>query len=157
MKSHELKSLQTLRQLREQRAGAQLAAQRQRCRESDAAVDAARERLHQHREASAREAEKLYGRFSEGLSVKAWLAAQAQLSELDDHQDTLLDGLDDACLTHQQQEAARETLRVAHVAKQRQVDAWASLVQGHEQGQRRQGEAREEADDLFAPLLDIKP
>ncbi|MDF0733071.1 hypothetical protein P0Y43_20470 [Pseudomonas entomophila] len=157
MNVHDLKNLQALRELREQRASSQLAAQRQRCRESHAALDDARERLRQHREASAREAEKLYGRFSEGLSVKAWLAVELRLAELEDDQQSLLGSLDDAHQRHAEQEASRETLRVAHAARQRQADAWDAMVQRHAQGERRAGELREEADDLFAPLSDIAP
>lgn len=157
MKSHELKSLQTLRQLREQRASAQLAAQRQLCRETHAALDDARQRLCLARETSVLEAEKLYGRFSEGLSVKAWLAAQVHLSELEDEQETLLGNLDEAHDYHQQQEQTQESLRLAHVARQRQADAWDSLVEDHALGERRIGEAQDEGEDLFAPLLDLTP
>ncbi|MHC6226890.1 type III secretion system stalk subunit SctO [Pseudomonas sp. X10] len=157
MNDHELKSLHALRQLREQRASSQLAAQRQRCRETHQALDEARERLHQHREASAREAESLYGRFSDGMSVQALLAAQARLEELEDAQQALLGGVDEVSQALVEQEHSREALRVAHAARQRQVDAWQALVDGYAQGERRAGESREEAEDLFAPLRDIAP
>ncbi|MGE7991688.1 hypothetical protein ACQKPE_11665 [Pseudomonas sp. NPDC089554] len=157
MNAHDLKNLQALRQLREQRAGSQLAAQRMRCRESHAALDDARERLHQHREAAAHEAEKLYGRFSEGLSVSAWLAAQLRLDELESDQQALLGGIDQAHADLAHQEQARSALQVMHAQRQRQVEAWDDVVRQHTQGERRAGERREDSDDLFAPLADIAP
>ncbi|MFB4392305.1 MULTISPECIES: hypothetical protein [unclassified Pseudomonas] len=157
MNAHDLKNLQALRQLREQRASSQLAAQRVRCRESHAALDDARERLHLHREAAAREAEKLYGRFSEGLSVSAWLAAQLRLGELEDDQQALLGGIDRAHADLAHQEQARAALQGVHAQRQRQVEAWDDVVRRHAHGERRAGELREDSDDLFAPLAGIAP
>lgn len=157
MNDHDLKNLQALRQLREQRAGSQLAAQRTHCRESHAVLDAARERLHQHREAAAREAEKLYGRFSEGLSVSAWLAVQWRLGELEDDQQALLGGVEQAHAQWAHHEQARTALQVLHGQRQRQVEAWDYVLRQHAHGERRAGERREDSEDLFAPLADIKP
>lgn len=157
MKSHELRNLNALRQLREQRASGQLAAQQQRCRETHEVLDDAREKLRLHRESLAREAEKLYGRFSEGLSINAWHEAQARLAELEDDQQQLESGVQQARQTLDGQEQERDVFRIARAARQRQADAWQMLVDGREQGERREGELREEDDDVFAPLSGLVP
>jgi flagellar biosynthesis chaperone FliJ len=152
MNSHDLRNLHALRQLREQRASSQLAAQQQRCRETNVALDDAKEKLRLHRESIAREAEKLYGRFSEGLSINAWHEAQERLAELEDDNQQLQSGVAEVTQLLDGQEQEREVFRIARAARQRQADAWQVLVDGREQGERRENEQREEADDLFAPL-----
>lgn len=152
MKSHELRNLHAVRQLREQRASSQLAAQQQRCRETHDVLDDAKEKLRLHRESIAREAEQLYGRFSEGLSINAWHAAQERLAELEDDGQQLESSVQEVRQVLDDQEQEREVFRIARAARQRQADAWQVLVDGREQGERREGEQREEADDLFAPL-----
>jgi hypothetical protein len=148
MKTNELRSLQALRQLREQRASSQFAAQQQRCRETHDALDDAREKLRLHREAVAREAEKVYGLFSEGLSINAWHAAQAHLEDLSDSQQRLEGGVDEVAQTLEVQEQEREVFRLARMARQRQSEACESLLEGRVQNERRAGEHREEADDI---------
>lgn len=148
MKTNDLRSLQALRQLREQRASSQLAAQQQRCRETSGALDDAREKLRVHREAVAREAQKVYGLFSEGLSINAWHAAQAQLDELADGQQQLEGSVEQVAQTLDVQEREREVFRVARMARQRQSEACQSLLQGRVQDERRAGEHREEADEI---------
>lgn len=148
MKTNDLRSLQALRQLREQRAASQLATQQQRCRETSTALDDAKEKLRLHRESLAREAEKIYGSFSEGLSVNAWHAAQEHLQDLSDSQQQLETSVHDAAQTLESQEQEREALRRARMARQRQAEACDSLLDNRERHERRAGEHREEADEI---------
>jgi len=148
MKTNDLRSLQVLRQLREQRASSQLAAQQQRCRETSDALDDAKEKLRLHRAAVAREAEKVYGLFSEGLSINAWHAAQAQLDEWADGQQQLEGSVEQVAETLDEQEREREVFRVARMARQRQSEACQSLLEVRVQDERRAGEHREEADEI---------
>jgi hypothetical protein len=148
MKTTDLRNLQALRQLREQRAASQLAAQQQRCRQTHDALDDAREKLRLHREAIAREAESIYGAFSEGLSINAWHAAQAHLQDLTEGRHQLEASVSETAQTLETQEQDREVFRVARMARQRQSEACDSLLQGREQSERRAGEHRDEADEI---------
>ncbi|OCR23196.1 Myosin heavy chain B (MHC B) [Pseudomonas syringae] len=148
MKTNDLRSLQALRQLREQRASSQLAAQQQRCRATHDALDDAKEKMRLHRETVAREAQKVYGLFSEGLSINAWHAAQAQLDELADGQQQLEGSVDQVAETLDVQEREREVFRLARMARQRQSEACQSLLEVRVQDERRAGERREEADEI---------
>jgi hypothetical protein len=148
MKTNDLRSLQALRQLREQRASSQLAAQQQRCRETNSALDDAKEKLRLHRESVAREAEKIYGTFSEGLSINAWHAAQEHLQDLSASQQQLEVSVSEVAQTLETQEQEREVFRLARMARQRQAEACDSLLEGRERHERRAGEHREEADEI---------
>jgi hypothetical protein len=151
MKTNDLRSLQALRQLREQRASSQLAAQQQRCRDSHHELDDAKEKLRLHREAIARKAENIYGTFSEGLSINAWHAAQEHLSELADSQRQLEGSVEQTAQTLEVQEREREVFRAARLARQRQAEACDALLEGRLHSERRAGEHRDEADDIPAP------
>jgi hypothetical protein len=148
MKTNDLRSLQALRQLREQRASSQLAAQQQRCRETSNALDDAKEKLRLHRESIAREAEKIYGSFSEGLSINAWHAAQEHLQDLSDSQQQLEVSVSQVTETLETQEQEREVFRIARMARQRQAEACDSLLDSRERHERRVGEHRDEADEI---------
>lgn len=148
MKTNDLRSLQALRQLREQRASSQLAAQQQRCRETNSALDDAKEKLRLHRESIAREAEKIYGSFSEGLSINAWHAAQEHLQDLSDSQQQLEVSVSEVTQTLATQEQEREVFRIARMARQRQAEACDSLLDSRERHERRAGEHRDEAAEM---------
>jgi len=148
MKTNDLRSLQALRQLREQRASSQLAAQQQRCHETSDALDDAKEKLRLHRETVAREAENIYGLFSAGLSIYAWHAAQAQLDEWADGQQQLEGSVEQVAETLDEQEREREVFRRARMARQRQSEACQSLLEVRVQDELRAGEHREEADEI---------
>lgn len=148
MKTNDLRSLQALRQLREQRASSQLAAQQQRCRDTHTALDDAKEKLRLHRAAVAREAEAIYGTFSEGLSVNAWHAAQAHLHDLSQGQQQLEASVGEVAQSLETQEQEREVFRVARMARQRQAQACDALLDGRERQELRAGEHREEADEI---------
>ena len=89
MKTDQLRTLQTLRVLREQRAANQLAAQQQRCAQTHDVLTDAKEQLRLHREAIAEEARQVYAALTEGLSVASWQAAQERLRGLSDDQQLL--------------------------------------------------------------------
>lgn len=148
MKTNDLRALQALRQLREQRASSQLVAQQQRCRDTSAALDDAKETLRLHREALAREAERVYGSISEGVTVKAWQAAQDHLNALCEGQQQLEVSVSEAALTLEAHERDREIFRVAHVARHRQAEACGSLLDRRARHERRADEHRLEADDI---------
>lgn len=148
MKTNDLRSLQALRQLREQRASSQLAAQQQRCRETSNALDDAKEKLRLHRESIAREAEKIYGSFSEGRSINAWHAAQEHLQDLSDSQQQLEVSVSQVTEILETQEQEREVFRIARMARQRQAEACDSLLDSRERLERRAGEHRDEADEI---------
>ncbi|MHC8326699.1 hypothetical protein [Pseudomonas sp. LB1P83] len=152
MKSHELQSLLSMRQLREQRAASQLAAQQQRCRQTHEALENARECLGKHHVAIEREVESLFGRIIEGLSIAAWQADQNRLDELEDAQWQLESAVYEVRQILDGQEREREVFRVARAARQRQADAWKMLVERREQSERLAYERREESDELFVPL-----
>lgn len=148
MNTNDLRSLRALRQLREQRASSQLAAQQQRCRDTHEALDDAREKLRLHREALARKAEQIYGNFSEGLSISAWQAAQEHLDELSDNQRQLESTVDLNEQALAAQERERDVFRAARMARQRQAEACDSLLSDRLRNELRAGERREEADEL---------
>lgn len=148
MKTDDLRSLQALRQLREQRASSQLAAQQQRCRDTNQDLDGAKEKLRLHREAIARKAEQIYGTFSEGLSINAWHAAQDHLNELADSQRQLEGSVEQTAQTLDAQEREREVFRAARLARQRQAEACDSLLEDRLHSERRAGEHRDDADDI---------
>ncbi|WP_434563139.1 hypothetical protein J3P95_11315 [Pseudomonas sp. Z5-35] len=150
MKTNDLRSLQALRQLREQRAASQLAAQQQRCSDTHHALDDARDKLHLHRESLAREAERIYGSFSDGLSINAWHAAQEHLNELADSRHQLEESVERTAQLLEVQEQEREMFRAARMARQRQADACDSLLEGRLQSERRAGESRDDAEDIPA-------
>nr|WP_314576613.1 hypothetical protein [uncultured Pseudomonas sp.] len=150
MNSDELRSLRTLRQLREQRASSELAAQQQRCRDSHQLLDNAKEKLRLHRESIARRAEAIYGNFSEGLSISAWHAAQAQLSEWADNQRALEDSVQYNAEALGAQEELRDTFRHAHILRRRQAEALDALFETALKAERQQRGRREEADELPA-------
>lgn len=148
MKTDDLRSLHALRQLREQRASSQLAAQQQRCRDTHDALDEAKEKLRLHREAVARRAETLFGAAGEGMTISAWQAAQEQLSELADRQQALQGSVAQAAQALDVQERERDLFRAARLARQRQAEACESLLEGRLGNERRAGEHREDADEI---------
>ncbi|KTB81756.1 hypothetical protein ACTAB9_16110 [Pseudomonas syringae] len=151
MKTADLHSLQALRVLREQRAAARLAAQRERCRDANSELDQAREALRLHREKLAQEAEQAYGRFSEGLSVSAWRATQERLQQLYDERAALQANAEAVAVTLETEEQARERLRQAHIEQQQKTRAWQSLVEQRARSDARLGEQRDEADLPASP------
>ncbi|WP_426117121.1 hypothetical protein [Pseudomonas sp. DSP3-2-2] len=150
MKTSDLRSLQALRQLREQRAASQLAAQQRRCGDTHHALDDARETLRLHRESLAREAERIYGSFNDGLSINAWHAAQKHLNELVGSRCQLEESVEQTARLLQVQEQEREVFRAARMARQRQADACDSLLEGRLHSERRAGESRDDAEDIPA-------
>ena len=150
MKTSDLRSLQALRQLREQRAASQLAVQQQRCSDTHHALDDAKNTLRLHREALAREAERLYGSFSDGLSINAWHAAQAHLDELAGSRRRLEASVEQTAQLLEVQEQEREVFRAARLARQRQADACDSLLEGRLHSERRAGESRDDAEAIPA-------
>jgi bifunctional N-acetylglucosamine-1-phosphate-uridyltransferase/glucosamine-1-phosphate-acetyltransferase GlmU-like protein len=150
MKTHDLRSLQALRQLREQRAASQLVAQQQRVQQTHVVLDEAKERLRLHRENIAREAQKIYASLTEGLSVASWQAAQERLREMSDNQETLESGVSDVIETLETQEQERDVFRQARLSRQRQSDAWQTLLDRRERTEQRASEHREDSDEGLA-------
>jgi hypothetical protein len=150
MKTDDLRSLHALRQLREQRASSQLAAQQQRCRDTHEALDDAKEKLRLHREAVARRAETLFGAASEGMTLNAWRAAQEQLDALADDQRVLQGSVAQNAQVLDEQERERDRFRAARLARQRQAEACDALLEGRLSNERRAGEHREDADEIAA-------
>ena len=144
MKTDQLRTLQTLRVLREQRAANQLAAQQQRCAQTHDVLNDAREQLRLHREAIAEEARQVYASLTEGLSVASWQAAQERLRGLSDDQQVLENDVHHVSTTLQSQERERDLFRQERLSHQRQSEAWQSLLEGRESDERRVGELREE-------------
>lgn len=144
MKTEQLRTLQTLRVLREQRAASQLAAQQQRCVQTHGALTDAKEQLRLHREAVAREAGEIYASLTEGLSVASWQAAQDRLRGLSDDERLLEGDVSHVSSTLQTQERERELFRQERLSRQRQSDAWQSLLDGRESCERVAGELLEE-------------
>ncbi|MBK3508952.1 MULTISPECIES: hypothetical protein [unclassified Pseudomonas] len=144
MKTDQLRTLQTLRVLREQRAANQLAAQQQRCAQTHDVLNDAREQLRLHREAIAEEARQVYASLTEGLSVASWQAAQERLRGLSDDQQVLENDVHHVSTTLQSQERERDLFRQERLSRQRQSEAWQSLLEGRESDERRVGELREE-------------
>ncbi|MCU1777623.1 hypothetical protein NTD89_11395 [Pseudomonas sp. 14P_5.3_Bac1] len=144
MKTDQLRTLQTLRVLREQRAANQLAAQQQRCAQTHDVLTDAKEQLRLHREAIAEEARQVYAALTEGLSVASWQAAQERLRGLSDDQQVLENDVHHVSTTLQSQERERDLFRQERLSRQRQSEAWQSLLQGRESDERRVGELREE-------------
>lgn len=144
MKTQQLRTLQTLRVLREQRAASQLAAQQQRCAQTHGVLIDAKEQLRLHREAVAQEAGEIYASLSEGLSVASWQAAQDRLRGLSHDERALEAHVNQASTTLQSQEQERERFRQERLSRQRQSDAWQSLLDGRESSERRVGELRDE-------------
>ena len=150
MKTADLRSLQALRQLREQRAASQLAVQQQRCCNTRHALDDVREKLRLRREALAREAERLYGTFSDGLSISAWHAAQEYLNQLAGSRSQLEASVEQTARLLEVQEQEREVFQATRMARERQAEACDSLLKGRLQNERRAREFRDEADDIPA-------
>lgn len=144
MKTEQLRTLQTLRVLREQRAASQLAAQQQRCVQTHGALTDAKEQLRLHREAIAHEAGEIYASLTEGLSVASWQAAQDRLRGLSDDEQLLEGDVSQVSNTLQTQERERDLFRQERLSRQRQSDAWQSLLEGRESSERVAGELREE-------------
>ncbi|ANF86857.1 hypothetical protein A7J50_3480 [Pseudomonas antarctica] len=144
MKTDQLRTLQTLRVLREQRAASQLAAQQQRCEHTHGVLTDAKEQLRRHREAIAEEARQVYASLTEGLSVASWQAAQDRLRGLSDDQQQLENDVTHVSTTLQSQERERDLFRQERLSRQRQSDAWQSLLDGRESDERRIGELRDE-------------
>jgi hypothetical protein len=144
MKTKQLRTLQTLRVLREQRAASQLVAQQRRCEQTHGVLSDAKEQLRLHREALAEEAREIHASLTEGLSVASWQAAQERLRGLSDDQLALEDSVSQVSITLQSQERERELFRQERLSRQRQSDAWQSLLDGRESSERRAGELREE-------------
>jgi chromosome segregation ATPase len=151
MKTADLHSLQALRQLREQRASSRLAAQQARCRETQSELDKSRETLHLHRERLAREAQDIFGRFSEGLSVSAWQAAQDELQRLQEQGEALEEQTATAARTVHNEDQLRRQLRQEHQARQQKTVAWDALVEQRVRHDARAGEHRDETDELPSP------
>ncbi len=149
MKTSDMRNLQALRQLREQRASSQLVAQQQRCRETHVALDDAKEKLRLHREALAREAERIFGVISQGVAISDWQTAL-------DHWEALYEGrqrqlevsVGEVAHTLQAHEHQREVFRVAHVARRCQSEACDTLLYDRERFERRVDEHRLEADEI---------
>ncbi|MGZ9706934.1 hypothetical protein ACXX81_13030 [Pseudomonas sp. GNP013] len=148
MKTNDLRNLQALRQLREQRAASQLAAQQQRCCDTHHALDDARETLRLHRESLAREAERIYGAFSDGLSIHAWQAAQEHLNQLAGSRCELQASVEQMARCLEVQEQERDVFHAARVVRQRQALACDLLLEGRLQSERRAWDSRDEADDI---------
>lgn len=144
MKTEQLRTLQTLRVLREQRAASQLAAQQQRCVQTHGALTDAKEQLRLHREAIAHEAGQIYASLTEGLSVASWQAAQDRLRGLSDDEQLLEGDVSHVSHTLQTQERERDLFRQERLSRQRQSDAWQSLLEGRENNERVADELREE-------------
>lgn len=144
MKTDQLRTLQTLRVLREQRAANQLAAQQQRCAQTHDVLNDAKEQLRLHREAIAEEARQVYASLTEGLSVASWQAAQERLRGLSDDQQVLENDVHHVSTTLQSQERERDLFRQERLSRQRQSEAWQRLLEGRESDERRVGELREE-------------
>lgn len=147
MKTHELRSLQVLRKLREQRAANQLVTQQQRCQRTSHSLDLAKERLHLHRENLAREAQQIYASLTEGLSVISWQDAQARLNALANSQQQLETGVDEVKQTLETQGHEREAFRLERMARQRQCEAWDTLLGHRERTEHRAAEHLEDADE----------
>lgn len=148
MKTDDLRDLHALRELREQRAEKLLAAQQQRCLDTQRGLDDARQKLQVHRQFTTGEAQKIYGLLSEGVSINAWHAAQDQLNDLAMSRQHLESGVRELARTLATQQQEREGLRLERLARQRQSEAWQTLLLGREQDERRASEHREEADDI---------
>lgn len=148
MKTADLYSLQALRQLREQRASSRLAAQQARCRETRSELEQARDALQAHRDKLAREAEEVFGRFSEGLSVSAWRAAQEELQRLETESEQLQAQTETAGRIVENEEQLRERLRQEHLTHQQKTAAWGTLVDRRVRHDARLGEQRDEAEAL---------
>lgn len=144
MKTDQLRTLQTLRVLREQRAASQFAAQQQRCAHTHGVLTDAKEHLRRHREAIAEEARQVYASLTEGLSVASWQAAQERLRGLSDDQQQLENDVTHVSTTLHSQERERDLFRQERLNRQRQSDAWQSLLDGRERAERRLGELRDE-------------
>lgn len=153
MKTNDIRSLQALRQMREQRASQQLAAQQQVCRNTHVALDDAKEKLRLHREALVRKAEQIYGTVSEGVSISTWQAAQEQLNELAHDQQALENSVEQTAQTLQAQERERDVFRAARLARQRQVEASDALLDVRLQSERRAAEHRDDAEEIPRAVL----
>jgi len=150
MKTHELRSLQALRQLREQRAASQLVSQQRRCQATESELDQAKERLRLHREHLARQAQQAYAALTDGLPVARWHAAQALLDELSEQQAQLQSQASEVQHCLDEEVGVREDLRLAHVSRQRQCEAWDSVIGQRRRGEQRAAEHREDADEGVA-------
>lgn len=148
MKTNDLRSLLALRQLREQRASSQFVAQQQRCRETNSALDDAKEKLRLHREALAREAERIYGVIVKGISISDWQAARDHLDDLSDGQQHLEVSVGEVTRALETHEQEREVFRVAYFVRQRQSEACDSLLNTRQRFERRANEHRLEADEI---------
>ena len=147
MKTHELRNLQALRQLREQRAATQLLVEQRQCQDRERELELAKQRLHLHREQRVREAHQAYAALADGMSVAQWHAAQRQLQGLSDEQTQLQTAADDITRQRDQQARRRDDCRVHHLARQRQCDAWDSVVDYRQRHELHAAEHREDADE----------
>jgi hypothetical protein len=147
MKTHELRSLQALRQLREQRAASELVSRQRQCMETERELSSAKERLHLHRDRLAQETQQLYTGLSEGLPVAHWQEASARLDALTCNQSLLETAANEVTrqlVTHLRE---REGSRLEHVARQRQCEAWDTLLDQRQHVDLRAEELREDADE----------
>ncbi|KJZ64568.1 hypothetical protein [Pseudomonas fluorescens] len=147
MKNHELRSLQALRQLREQRAANQLLSGQQLCEEAECELSSAKARLHLHRDHLALEAHRLYADLAEGLPVTQWQAARARLDELTCDQSLLETATSDVTRKLAAYVREREGYRREHMARQRQCDAWDSLLDQRQSLDLRATEQRDDAEE----------
>lgn len=153
MNARQLNQLQQLRALREERATRELAGQRQQREQADAQLSEAQQRLHDHRAALAAHAEQVFGRFSEGLSVGAWQAAQEQLEALAESDEALTCEVDAA---HQHLDfhlREEDALRQQRLARQRQLEACDLLVERRQRRDLLEQERREDSDELPGPQV----
>jgi hypothetical protein len=157
MTPHQLRSLQVLRQLREQRAAVQKIAQRRECLRTEEQLTMARQRLHLQREQLARKTRQAYGALVEGMSAGDWQAAQWHLEGEVDRQLQLQHQADDASRTFDEQSQTYETLRTQHIARQRQCEAWDKLLEGHQRDEQCAAEQTEDADDALLTFADMEP
>jgi len=95
-------------------------------------------------EAVARETCDIYASLTEGLSVASWQAAQDRLRGLSDAEQLLEGDISQVSSTLQTQERERDLFRQERLNRQRQSDAWQSLLDGRENSERVAGELREE-------------
>ncbi|MFP3701923.1 hypothetical protein SB758_41255, partial [Burkholderia sp. SIMBA_013] len=78
------------------------------------------------------------------LSVASWQAAQDRLRGLSDDQQQLENDVTHVSITLESQERERDLFRQERLSRQRQSDAWQSLLEGRESDERRVGELRDE-------------
>jgi flagellar biosynthesis chaperone FliJ len=155
MKTHELRSLQVLRQLREKRSASLLVAQQRRCQDIESELDLAKQRLHLHREHLVREAQQAYAALDTGVSVADWCEAQMQLDRLTQAQLQLEHDAGTVTRKLDWQAQVREEFRQLHVSRQRRCEAWDAMFDHRKCAEQRAEEYREDSDEgVSKPAMD---